>query len=315
MKIECGKWVDERSDLVEVVMLVNVRVLVIGGTGFIGSCIVRQLASQDHVVSVYHRGNTQAVLPKGVQQIIDPHSMMPIQRFPTEVFDFRPDIVIHTMAMGAIDGQAFVTKFSGRTGRLVLLSSGDVYRAYGLFSKIEAGEIEEGLLSENAPLRTRLFPYRAQAASNDALHYWYEKILAERAVLGDPNLPGTVLRLPKVYGPGGNEDLATIYRYRNHPDWRWTHDFVENVAAAVVLAATQPAAGGRVYNVGEAYTPTIAERLASLPQSTLEPDLSSHFDFRQDMAYDTSRIRTELGYREIVSDEEGFLRTLRAGSN
>jgi nucleoside-diphosphate-sugar epimerase len=160
-----------------------------------------------------------------------------------------------------------------------------------------------------------LFPYRAQAASNDALHYWYEKILAERAVLGDPNLPGTVLRLPKVYGPGGNEDLATIYRYRNHPDWRWTHDFVENVAAAVVLAATQPAAGGRVYNVGEAYTPTIAERLASLPQSTLEPDLSSHFDFRQDMAYDTSRIRTELGYREIVSDEEGFLRTLRAGSN
>jgi hypothetical protein len=36
------------------------------------------------------------------------------------------------------------------------------------------------------------------------------------------------------------------------------------------------------YNLGEAYTPTIAER-----------------------------IRTELGYREIVSEEEGFLRTLQ----
>jgi nucleoside-diphosphate-sugar epimerase len=293
-------------------MLMSVRVVVIGGTGFIGSCIVRQLASQDHVVSVYHRGHTQAVLPEGVHQIIDPHSVMPIRRFQRALFDFGPDVVIHTMAMGAIDGEAFVREFSGRTRRLVLLSSGDVYRAYGLFTKMEAGQIEEGLLSEDAPLRTRLFPYRAQASSRDELRYWYEKILAERAVLSDPNLPGTIVRLPKVHGPGGNEDLATIYRYRNHPDWRWTHGFVDNVAAAVILAATHPAACGRVYNVGEAYTPTIAERLARLPQTIIEPDLSSHFDFRQNMAYDTSRIRTELGYRELVPEEEGFLRTLRA---
>jgi nucleoside-diphosphate-sugar epimerase len=47
----------------------------------------------------------------------------------------------------------------------------------------------------------------------------------------------------------------------------------------------------------------------------MEPDLNSDFDFSQDMAYDTSRIRTELGYREIVSEEEGLLRTLRARSN
>jgi nucleoside-diphosphate-sugar epimerase len=298
--------------LSKVAMLMSVRVLVIGGTGFIGSCIVRQLASQDHVVCVYHRGHTHSVLPESVGQIIDPHSVMPILRFQKGLFDFEPDVVIHTMVMGAVDGQAFVREFSGRTGRLVLLSSGDVYRAYGPFTKIEAGQIEEGLLSEDAPLRTRFFPYRSQASSCDELRYWYEKILAERAVLSDPNLPGTVVRLPKVHGPGGNEDLATIYRYRNHPDWRWTHGFVENVAAAVVLAATHSAAGGRVYNVGEAYTPTIAERLAWLPQTIIEPDLSSDFDFRQDMAYDTSRIRTELGYRELVPEEEGFLRTLRA---
>jgi nucleoside-diphosphate-sugar epimerase len=291
------------------------RILVIGGTGFIGTYVVRQLASHDHVVAVYHRGHTQAVLPEGVHQIIDPHSIMPIQRFPTELFDFGPDVVIHTVAMGAVDAQAFVREFSGRTGRLVLLSSGDVYRAYGRFTKIETGPIDEELLSEDAPLRTRLFPYRAHASSREALQYWYEKILAERAVLRDPNLSGTILRLPKVYGPGGNEDLATIYRYCNHPDWRWTHGFVENVAAAVVLAATHPSARGRVYNVGEAYTPTIGERLAWLPPSAIEPDLNSQLDFRQHMAYDTSRMRTELGYEEIIPEEEGFLRTLEARLN
>ncbi|HEV2418841.1 MAG TPA: NAD-dependent epimerase/dehydratase family protein [Terriglobia bacterium] len=291
------------------------RLLVIGGTGFIGAYIVRQIARLDHVVAVYHRGHTRAVLPEHVHQIIDPHSVMPIQRFPTELFDFEPDIVVHTVAMGAVDAQAAVKTFAGRAGRLVLLSSGDVYRAYGRFTKIEPGPIDEGLLSENAPLRTALYPYRAQASSHESLQYWYEKILAERAVLSNSNLPGTILRLPKVHGPGGNDDLATIYRYCHHPNWRWTHGFVENVAAAVALAATHPSAGGRVYNIGEAYTPTIAERLAWLPPSTTEPDLNCQFDFTQNIAYDTSRIRTELGYRETISEEEGFLRTLRARSH
>lgn len=291
------------------------RVLIIGGTGFIGAHIVGQILSQDHAAAVYHRGHKGTILLESVRQFVNPGSDMPIQKFPAELFDFRPDVVVHTMAMGALDAQAAVRAFTGQTGRLVLLSSGDVYRAYGRFTKIEAGPIDNALLSEDAPLRTVLFPYRAQTSSSEALQYWYEKILAERAVLGGPGLPGTVLRLPKVYGPGGNEDLATIYRCRNHPDWRWTHGFVENVAAAIVVAATHPLAGGRVYNVGEAYTPTIAERLAWLPPSTLESDLTSPFDFTQNIAYDTRRIRVELGYRETVSEEEGFLRTLRARSN
>ncbi len=290
------------------------RVLVIGGTGFIGQHVVRHLASDGHVVGVYHRGHTQAVLPECVRQIVDPHSVIPIQNFPTALLEFEPEVVIHTLAMGATDAQASVRIFSGHARRLVLLSSGDVYRAYGRFAGTEPGPIEEGLLSEDSPLRTKLFPYRPQAASTDALEYWYEKILAERAVLSDPALSGTVLRLPKVYGPAGNEDLATVYRYRNHPGWRWTHGFVENVAAAIVLGATHPLAAGRVYNVGELYTPTIAERLASLPPSTIEPDLKCHFDFRQNMVYDTSRIRAELGYEEMVFEAEGLQRTLQLGA-
>ena len=291
------------------------RVLFIGGTGFIGAHIVRQIARHDHAVAVYHRGLTQAVLPELVEHITDSRSVMPIQRFPAELFEFKPDVVILTVAMGAVDARAAVEAFAGRAGRIVLLSSGDVYRAYGRFTGTEPGPIDKGLLTEDAPLRSVLFPYRHKASSPEALEYWYEKILAERAVLNAPDLPGTVLRLPKVYGPGGNEDLATVYRYRHHPNWRWTHGFVENVAAAVELAAIHPVAGGRIYNVGEAYTPTTAERLAWLPPSTIEPDLSSQFDFAQDIAYDTSRIRVELGYCEIVPEKEGLLRTLRSSSN
>jgi nucleoside-diphosphate-sugar epimerase len=287
---------------------------VIGGTGFIGTQIVWQLARQGHDFTVYNRGLTQSVLPDNTQYFIDSNSVTPITHFPNALFDREPEVVILTVAMGAVDAKAAVKAFAGRVGRIVLLSSGDVYRAYGRLIGVEAGPIQQGLLTEESPLRSKMYPYRQKAASRKALEYWYEKILAERAVRNVPDLPATILRLPKVYGPGGNSDLATVYRYRHHPEWRWTHGFVGNVAAAIVLAATHPAAAGRIYNVGEEYTPPIAERLAWLPPSSIAPDLTSEFDFNQDIAYDTTRIRTELGYREIVPEQEATLTMLQRGA-
>ena len=291
------------------------RILVIGGTGFIGAHIVCQLAAHNHILAVYHRGATHADFPNQIQHIIEPHSSLPLLNYRAAALDFAPEVVIHTIAMGAADAEAAVQTFAGRAGRLVLLSSGDVYRAYGRFTNLEPGPIDNIPLTEDAPLRTVLFPYRDKTSSPNDLQYWYEKNLAERAVLNQPRLPATVLRMPKVYGPGSNGDLATIYAYRHHPDWRWTHSFVENVAHAIVLAATHPKAAGRIYNVGEAYTPTISERLHWLPPSAIEPDRDSAFNFAQNICYDTTRIRTELGYRELIPEHEAVLQTLRIQPN
>jgi nucleoside-diphosphate-sugar epimerase len=164
-------------------------------------------------------------------------------------------------------------------------------------------------LTEDSPLRETLFPYRAQAQSPSDLTYFYDKILVERAVMASAELSACVLRLPKVYGPGDNADLATVFANREHPRWRWTHLYVENVAAAIALAAMHPAAAGRVYNVGEAQTPTIAERLVWLPPSSVPVAAPGARNFSQDIAYDTTRIRAELGYAEPVSEAEGLRRT------
>ena len=127
-------------------------------------------------------------------------SVMPIQRFPAELFEFKPDVVILTVAMGAVDARAAVEAFAGRVGRIVLLSSGDVYRAYGRFTGTELGPIDKGLLTEDAPLRSVLFPYRHKASSPEALEYWYEKILAERAVLNALICPGRFCGYRKCMG-------------------------------------------------------------------------------------------------------------------
>src|SRR5437867_370722 len=46
------------------------HVLVVGGTGFIGRCVVRQLVDAGCDVTVVHRGRTQAPLPPAVAEVL-----------------------------------------------------------------------------------------------------------------------------------------------------------------------------------------------------------------------------------------------------
>jgi nucleoside-diphosphate-sugar epimerase len=278
------------------------RCLIIGGTRIIGPYVVRQLLLHGWEVAVLHRGIHLALLPANVQRITDESAGIPVLRVPTAAQRFEPDVVLHMIAMGERDAEAAMTAFAGRARRIVVLSSGDVYRAYGRFLGTEPGPIEPTPLSEEAPLREHLFPYRESAPSADDLKYWYDKILVETVVRSRSEFPGTVLRLPKVYGPQENADLATVYGFRCQPQWRWTHGFVENVAKAIAVAVCDPRAANSVFNVGEAHTPTMAERLMRLPERQVALAKDDGKNFAQDIAYDTSKIRRELGYGEAVDE-------------
>jgi len=286
------------------------NILVIGGTRFIGAYVVRRLVEAGHAVTVYHRGEHESALPGSVRHIRRPEAAMPVRSFPAELLRPRPDVVIHMIAMGAADARAAVEFFRGNTGRMVWISSGDAYLAYGRFTGTEWGPVLPGLLKEDSPLRTVMYPYRDGAKPADDIANTYDKVLVERIAASDGELPATILRLPKVYGREDNADLATVYAFRNHPRWRWTHGYVENVAAAIVLAALHPQAAGRTYNVGEQHTPTMAERLAKLPPSEIPINMDPKFNFGQDIAYDTTRIRAELGHRDVVPEDEAMKQVL-----
>jgi nucleoside-diphosphate-sugar epimerase len=211
----------------------------------------------------------------------------------------------------------------------------DVYRAYHRFRRAEPGAIDDIPLSEDAPLREKLFPYRDSSMPEDDLLFNYEKVLVERAVLSEPALPATVLRLPCVYGPGDyqhrtieylkpmDQGNASIVLGELRANWRWTRGYVEDVAAAVVLAAVYERAAGQIYNVGEPESLTEADWVRRIgraagwsgevrigPEGELLEDPRSKFDWRQHIVADTSKIRRELGYRERVPAEEAMARTI-----
>jgi nucleoside-diphosphate-sugar epimerase len=162
----------------------------------------------------------------------------------------------------------------------------------------------------------------------------YDKILVERVFTQQADLPTAILRFPAILGPKeyrrfhrwlqpmlrGDAELPVQDAWAR---WRWTHGFAEDVAEAVILTATNSRSAGRIYNVGESHTPTMAERLAEfarvagwrgqipeVPASELGETDRMPYDFANHIAYDTTRIRAELGYKEVVPLGIALARTL-----
>ena len=107
--------------------------------------------------------------------------------------------------------------------------------------------------------------------------------------------------------------------------FRSSRTHVDNAAHAVALVATDDRAAGRVYNVGEPdalafseWAALIGKQLSWGGQLVIRPsdEMPAHLrDERADqwehhLVADTSRIRRELGYREVVSRDEGLRRML-----
>jgi nucleoside-diphosphate-sugar epimerase len=193
------------------------RILIIGGTRFIGPRVAGRLAAQGHSVTIVHRGVHIATLPPSVFVVRHPDLGLPIRRIPDELRRLEPEVVIHMMAMGEEDSVSAVEAFSGVARRIVAPSSGDVYKAYGILIGIESGPIVTTPLAEGATIRSTRYPYRRAETPPEALEFWYDKVLAEEGLRSDSRLPATILRLPKVYGPEDNGDLGTVYGFRNAP--------------------------------------------------------------------------------------------------
>lgn len=107
------------------------RVLIIGGTSFIGPPLVRRLIAIGHEVGVFHRGQTQADLPAVVEHILGHRQDLGNH---TEAFRrFAPEVVVDMIAFTEADAIGLLQTFLGLTRRTVIISSAEVHRAFGRF--------------------------------------------------------------------------------------------------------------------------------------------------------------------------------------
>jgi nucleoside-diphosphate-sugar epimerase len=305
------------------------RLLILGGTTLTGPYAIRRLHSLGHEITVFHRGEHEVELPAGVR-----HLHGDFGHLPGDAFHPEPDAVVHMWAMTEMDAEYFVRTFRGIASRAVVISSGDVYRAYERLTGLESGPPDPVPLPESAPLRKSRYPYRKMAPTPDHWMTQYDKVLVEQVLVHQTDLPTCILRFPAVLGP---KDYRRFQRWLQPmlrgdvelhiqdgwAGWRWTHGFAEDVAESVVAAVTNSASAGRIYNVGEFHAPTMMERLTEfarvagwqgniieLPASEFPETDRMLYDFSHHIVSDTARIRTELGYEEVIPHELALSRTL-----
>ncbi|HEX9424780.1 MAG TPA: NAD-dependent epimerase/dehydratase family protein [Pyrinomonadaceae bacterium] len=299
------------------------RVLILGGTRFVGPHVVRQLVARGHEIAIFHRGATETELPVHVLHVHGDFASF--SEHLDELKRLNPEVVLDMAPLREEDA-ARVKAFVGVARRVVVISSQDVYRAFGRLWRTEPGSPDAVPLTEDSPLREKL--------SNAGLDY--NKTAIERAVINDPNLPATILRLPATHGPGDLQHRLFSYIRRMddgrpailldeaYAGWRWSRGYVEEVAHAIALAVTDERAAERVYNM--AYSETLSEadwvraigrvsgwkgEVVALPADRLPSSLRRDmFDFSQQYEVDSSRIRRELGYAEIMSFDEALRRTI-----
>ncbi|PIV98304.1 MAG: NAD-dependent dehydratase [Deltaproteobacteria bacterium CG_4_9_14_3_um_filter_63_12] len=297
----------------------------IGGTRFIGAAAVRRAAAAGHDVTVLHRGEHPNPNPDVRSVQVDRADPLALRK---TLEKLAPDVVLDTRAMIRQDAETVVAAMNGLVPKLVVLSSCDVYAQFGRLNGLPAPPPEDRL-TEDSPL-TVPYPFRGVAEHPGGPDYDKKQVEAVCLAAVAKSQLGSVtcLRLPAVYGSGDYQRrfgglvdaldgaVAEVTLPRQGGAWRWTHAHVEDVAHAIVLAAERAGPGGHVYNVGEAETPTMSERVEDFARELgvavtwreVDGELPAAFGLlgrmECDLVVDSERIRRELGFAEVTSPEE-----------
>jgi len=295
------------------------RILVIGGSGFISSQLVRMLAERGHAVTAFTRGKSgvDPFLQKSVTWIHGDRDVRNDLESLARVSTY--DVVYDMIAYEAAQSQEVARVFRGRIGRFIHCSTVSVYM---VAEKVQCPITED---QDRGPLMPS-FP-----RNPFGMDYGIKKRECER-VLWDAHderlFPVSMLRPIYVSGPGdpASRDWFWVERILDggpllvpgSGDIAFQQVFVDDVVAMFTELLERPQAVGKAYNVaGEEiftlndYLHVLGElvgrqvTLAHLDQAKFDAlDFSMSpegdvftFNVRRTAVFSLDRIKRDLGYR------------------
>jgi nucleoside-diphosphate-sugar epimerase len=311
------------------------RVLVVGGTGWLGPFVVDHLRRSGHDVTIFHRGVHEH---PSVADFPHVHAHR-LNREHLSAAVTSHDAVVDTHPTNDDHARCLADACRGRVQRSVHVVCANAYLARLAY----ANRVVQALpFHEDSELREK----RDESIGDGQIQPEIEltdgadePVALDRALreeLRRGELPMCVLRVPKLYGPNdrhyGVEYTYFVRRILDGrpllvscPDWLVHFAYVEDVASAVLLALESPQAMGELFNVGEPEVSTIEQRFqeyaaaldrpassALVPSQFLPSHLQPFEEVLQHHMLDTTKIRRMLGYQEKLDRAERFRRTVES---
>ncbi|NJM75545.1 MAG: NAD-dependent epimerase/dehydratase family protein [Acaryochloridaceae cyanobacterium RU_4_10] len=213
------------------------RILMMGGTRFIGVYLTRILVAQGHEVVLFNRGN-RAVPVEGIEQLhgdrTDPDRLK--QVLAGQLFD----VIFDNNGRELSDTQPLVELFKDRIQQFIYMSSAGVYLKSDQMPHVEGDALD---------------PQSRHKGKAETEAYLIEQ-----------KIPFTAFRPTYIYGPQNYNDLEAwffdrVVRDRPVPipgNGQHITQFghVRDLARAMVLAVGNPKALGQIYNVSGKSTVT-----------------------------------------------------------
>jgi nucleoside-diphosphate-sugar epimerase len=219
------------------------KLLVLGGSAFVGRALVERAVAAGHEVSVLNRGQSSSGLPPGVGQLVadrkDWTQMHGVLAGTS--WDAVVDVSAFVQVAGQSDMARLVELLDGNVGRYVFVSSVMAYEPTGLFPWHEDG------------------PVRPDPSTT----YGGFKVMVERLVLdryAATGFPGTVVRPAAIYGPNNNiydMEAAMFLRLLHGLPVLVPHGglvmnsygHVDDLVEAIEVMCVHPAAPGEIFNI------------------------------------------------------------------
>jgi nucleoside-diphosphate-sugar epimerase len=255
------------------------RALIIGGTRNLGPSIVAALLQAGHEVAVFNRGQTADDLAPQVERLrgdrTDPKQLA------AAVSHSTFDLVVDTTLYNGSEAFAALEIFSGRVGRYIFLSTGQVYL-------VRAGA-ERPYREEDYP--GLLLPRPPESRESDLSNWLYgiEKREVEDAMAlawANSRFPYTSLRLPMVNSERDHYDRIYGYFLRmldggpivlpSEPGALLRHVYGEDVVQVIMRLAGTGLGIGEAYNIGQDESVSLEDFLKMLANMMQRPLKLAH---------------------------------------
>lgn len=318
------------------------RWLITGGCGFIGSALVKRLISDgSHTIRIIDNlsvGTKDDLY--SVTQFLEIEREQLCKEIMAPVELIVGDILDDALATLASVGCDIVVHLAANTGvgpsvedpRKDMLAN--IVGTFNYLCAAKEAKVSRFIFaSSGAPIGEVIPPIHEELAPHPVSPYGASKLAGEgycSAFKGSYDLDTVVLRFGNVYGPGSIHKSSVVAKFTQraiageileiYGDGTQTRDFIfiDDLIAAILLAATVPSIGGETFQIASSQETTVSEMVSSLVDSLKHAGVQNIKlmnaeirigDVKRNFS-DTSKARNRMGWQPKVNLDEGLRKTI-----